>query len=283
MGTLFVVATPIGNLDDISPRALRTLRDVALIAAEDTRRTLQLLRHFKIETRLISYHAFNERTRESALLAELATGDVALVTDAGTPAVSDPGALIVDSAHRAGIPVIAIPGPSSLTAALSVSGLVTGPVAFLGFAPRRARERREVLERADRAGFAVVLFEAANRVDDTLASIAGIDPNRSVAVVREISKLHEETVRGSASELAERFKAQPPRGEVVIVVQAGVEAPVETDSAEKRLFALLDAGVRASDAARQIAAVTGVARSDLYRMALDRKANRSESRACGDA
>jgi 16S rRNA (cytidine1402-2'-O)-methyltransferase len=283
LGTLFVVGTPIGNLEDISPRALRTLREVRLIAAEDTRRTLQLLRRFDIETRLISSHAFNERAREATLLAELETGDVALVTDAGTPAISDPGTLIVDAAHRAGFPVIAIPGPSSLTAALSVSGLVEGPVTFLGFPPRKANERRAFLKHADASGFAWVLFEAPNRTADTLKTIAELDPERLVAVSREITKLHEQTVRGTARELAARYEAEAPRGEVVIVVQGGGIQPVTEEDAEQRLFALLDQGVRASDAAKQIASESGIARSDLYQLALDRKSNRTGNPASGDA
>jgi len=283
LGTLFVVATPIGNLEDISPRALRTLREVGLIAAEDTRRTLQLLRHFEIETRLISYHAFNERAREATLIAELETSDVALVTDAGTPAISDPGTMIVDAAHKAGFPVVAIPGPSSLTAALSISGLVEGPVTFLGFAPRKAKERRALIDRVDKTGFAFVLFEASRRVSDTLATIAEIDPGRMVAVARELTKIHEETVRGTARDLSERFALEAPRGEVVIVVQGGGEAPVEPGAAERMLFDLLDQGVRASDAAKQIASATGLARSDLYQMALERKARQSESPACDGA
>lgn len=272
MGTLFVVATPIGNLEDISPRALRTLREVGLIAAEDTRRTLQLLRRFEIETRLISYHAFNERAREATLIAELEQGDVALVTDAGTPAISDPGTMIVDAAHRAGFPVIAIPGSSSLTAALSVSGLVEGPVVFLGFPPRKTRERRALLERANASGFAFALFESPHRVGETLRAIADLDPERMTAVARELTKLHEETIRGTARDLADRFEAEAPRGEVVIVVQGGLEPPAAPEDAERRLFALLDQGVRASDAAKQIASATGLARSDLYQMALARKA-----------
>jgi 16S rRNA (cytidine1402-2'-O)-methyltransferase len=283
LGTLFVVATPIGNLEDISPRALRTLREVGLIAAEDTRRTLQLLRRFEIETRLISAHAFNERAREATLLAELETGDVALVTDAGTPAISDPGTLIVDAAHRAGFPVIAIPGPSSLTAALSVSGLVEGPVIFLGFPPRKTNERRAFLKHADVSGFAFVLFESSNRTADTLKSIAELDPDRLVAVSRELTKLHEETVRGTARELMDRFDAEAPRGEVVIVVQGGGVQPVTEADAALRLFELLDQGMRASDAAKQIAAESGIARSDLYQMALDRKVSRTGNPVSGGA
>jgi len=283
LGTLFVVATPIGNLEDISPRALRTLRGVGLVAAEDTRHTLQLFRRFEITTRLISYHAFNAREREAGLIAALGSADVALVTDAGTPAISDPGTLLVDAAHRAGFPVIAIPGPSSLTAALSVSGLIEGPVAFLGFAPRKAKERSALLLRAEASGFGYVLFEASNRVANTLASIAAFDGARPVAVVRELTKIHEETVRGAAAELAARFESEAPRGEVVIVVRGAELKPIEGDDVERMLFDLLDQGVRASDAAKQIAAATGAARSDLYQWALERKVSRAGTPTSGDA
>lgn len=283
MGTLYVVATPIGNLEDISPRALRTLRDVSLIAAEDTRHTLQLLRRFDISTRLVSCHAFNERSREAMLIAELAKGDVALATDAGTPAISDPGALIVDAAHHAGYPVIAIPGPSALTAAISVSGLIEGPVAFLGFLPRKAKARDELLARANRGGFGFVLFEAPNRVGAALSAIAAIDSERRVAVIRELTKLHEETIRGTARDLAGRFQSEDPRGEVVIVVEAGSIAPVEADDADRMVDDLIQGGMRASDAAKQIAAATGLARSELYQHALSRKSSRIGSPTCDDA
>lgn len=277
MGTLFVVATPIGNLEDISPRAVRTLRDVSLIAAEDTRHTLKLLRHFEIETPLISCHAFNERAREAELMRALEHGDVALVTDAGTPGISDPGALIVDAAHRAGVAVVAIPGPSALTAAISVSGLIEGPVAFLGFPPRKSKERDALLRTADASGFGFALFEAPGRVVDTLATIAALDGQRSVAVVRELSKLHEETVRGPVSDLIARFRAEPPRGEVVIVVQGGVKPPLSADDADRMVADLIENGMRASEAAKQVAASTGLARSDLYSRALKAKISRTEN------
>lgn len=283
MGTLFVIATPIGNLEDISPRALRALRDVDLIAAEDTRHTGQLLRHFGIQTRLISCHAFNERARESDVMEKLARGDVALVTDAGTPGISDPGSLIVDAAHVAGFPVISIPGPSALTAAISVSGLVDGPVVFLGFPPRKPKEREALIHKADVAGFAYVLFEAPNRVADTLATIAMIDADRSVAVARELSKLHEETIRGSAGELTERFRDEPPRGEVVIVVKAGAAPRVEAEDADRMVADLVEGGMRSSEAAKQVAAATGIPRSDLYQRALKAKSSRTGSPTSGDA
>ena len=221
LGTLFVVATPIGNLEDISPRALRTLREVGLIAAEDTRRTLQLLRRFEIGTRLISSHAFNERAREASLMSELETGDVALVTDAGTPAISDPGTLIVDAASSRRFPrdrdsraVVADSGAVGVG-----SGRRSGDLSRVS-APKNERTA-SFSNHADASGFAWVLFESPNRVADTLKTIVELDPERLVAVARELTKLHEETVRGTARELAARFEAEAPRGEVVIVVQGG--------------------------------------------------------------
>ncbi|MBN9014351.1 MAG: 16S rRNA (cytidine(1402)-2'-O)-methyltransferase, partial [Rhizobiales bacterium] len=252
-------------------------------AAEDTRHTGQLLSHFDIRTPLISCHAFNERAREAELMEKLAHGDVALVTDAGTPGVSDPGALIVDAAHRSGFPVVSIPGPSALTAAISVSGLVDGPVAFLGFPPRKAKEREALLRKADEAGFSFVLFEAPNRVAGTLAAIAEIDPERQVAIIRELSKLHEETIRGAAGELAERFHDQPLRGEVVIVVQAGAPPPVDIEDADRMVADLIAGGMRTADAAKQVAAATGIPRSNLYQRALKVKPSRTGNPACGDA
>jgi 16S rRNA (cytidine1402-2'-O)-methyltransferase len=202
---------------------------------------------------------------------------VALVTDAGTPGISDPGSLIVDAAHAAGFPVVSIPGPSALTAAISVSGLVDGPVVFLGFPPRKAKEREALLRKADAAGFAYVLFEAPNRVAETLSSIAAIDSDRQVAIARELSKLHEETTRGPAGELAARFDDEPPRGEVVIVVKAGAAPRVETEDADRMVADLIEGGMRVSDAAKQVAAMTGIPRSDLYQRAVKAKVSRTGS------
>jgi 16S rRNA (cytidine1402-2'-O)-methyltransferase len=267
----------------MSPRAIRVLADVAVIAAEDTRRTLQLLRRFDITTKLISNHAFNERARQDTLLQLLAEGDVALVTDAGTPAISDPGTLLVDAALSAGHAVVAVPGPSALTAAISISGLVEGPVTFLGFLPRKAKERDDLLRRVNASGFAFALFEAANRAADALEAIAALDGDRRVAVVRELTKVHEEIARGSAEALAKRFRDAPPRGEIVIVVEAGAPETADPDAADRAVAGLIRGGMRASDAAKYIAASTGLARSDLYRRAIQSGVSRTESPTSDDA
>jgi 16S rRNA (cytidine1402-2'-O)-methyltransferase len=272
MGILYVVATPIGNLEDISARALRVLRDVSLIAAEDTRHTGRLLAHFGIETPLISYHAFNERARRERLLAALAGGDVALVSDAGTPGISDPGQALVAAALANGVTVSPIPGPSSLAAAVSASGLADGPVTFLGFLPRPRTERRRLLTRAAATGFALVLFEAPGRVAATVTDLLQALGDRDAAILRELTKLHEEIRRGTLSTLAAELAGRSLRGEVVIVV-AG--RPVEEDSDDDPravLDRLLAAGMKPSEAAREAAAITGMSRSDLY--ALTRELDR---------
>jgi 16S rRNA (cytidine1402-2'-O)-methyltransferase len=196
LGTLYLVATPIGNLEDVTARALRVLREVPLIAAEDTRHTGRLLTHFGIETPVISYHAHNERARRERLLAELAGGDLALVSDAGTPGISDPGRDLVAAALAAGHRVSPVPGPSALTAAVAASGLVAGPFLALGFLPRRGPERRTILARAGAAGVPVVLFEAPGRVAATTAELATAWGDRPVALMRELTKRHEEVRLG---------------------------------------------------------------------------------------
>lgn len=269
MGTLYVVATPIGNLQDIGARAVAVLRGVVLIAAEDTRHSRGLLTHLGITTRMVSCHAFNERSRVDMLLAALGTGDVALISDAGTPAISDPGNVLVDVALTAGFTVSCVPGPSSVTGALSVSGLAEGPFVSLGFLPRARNARRELLGRSAGTGFCVVVMEAPTRVAQTLREIAELFPGRRVAVTRELTKLHEETLRGTAAEMAAEWADREARGEFVIVIESGAaEAATGGEDAESLLRDLLSRGVKATDAAREAAARTGVPRSDLYQLAL---------------
>ncbi len=219
-GTLFVVATPIGNLEDLSPRAVETMKGVAVIACEDTRVTGKLKSRFGIEAPLVSLHDHNERTRTPALLARLRDGEsVALVSDAGAPLISDPGFLLVRAAREAGIPVRAIPGPSAALAALTVSGLPVQAFTFLGFAPaRRGAARNRFLDQMGAAPGSVVLFESANRAARLLRDLAGRLGPRPASLSREITKIHEEHWSGSLVELAERAEAGPPRGEVTIVV-----------------------------------------------------------------
>ncbi|HET8523910.1 MAG TPA: 16S rRNA (cytidine(1402)-2'-O)-methyltransferase [Thermomicrobiales bacterium] len=270
MGTLYLVATPIGNLEDITPRALRTLREVALIAAEDTRHTGRLLARFGIDTPMISYHAFNERSRRERLLAALAEGDVALVTDAGTPGVADPGRDVVEAAFHAGYRVSPIPGPSALTAAISASGLIDGPFLVLGFLPRAGRERKHALGRAATSGAPVVLFEAPGRLVSTLRELAALLGNRTAVVARELTKLHEDIRRDSLLNLAAAYDEEGVKGEIVIVVDGADNENEGTTSAEDPVAvvaALLRSGLKPSEAAREAAKLTGLPRSQLYELA----------------
>jgi 16S rRNA (cytidine1402-2'-O)-methyltransferase len=225
-GTLFVVATPIGHLDDITLRALRVLREVALVAAEDTRRTGNLLRHYSIPTRLMSLHSHNERARASILLGLLAQGQsVALVSDAGTPGISDPGGELVAMARAHQFRVEAVPGPSAVAAAVSVAGLEEPPFAFLGFPPVRSKDRNLWLDRCERLAqdIAVVFFEAPHRIRKTLKDLIFLG-ERQIFIFRELTKLHEETLTGSAAELL--VALAQPLGEFTVVVPP--HRPVES-------------------------------------------------------
>ena len=267
MGTLFVVATPIGNLEDMTPRALRTLREVRVIAAEDTRHSGRLLRHFGIETPLLSYHQHNQRERRGKLLTALDQGDVALITDAGTPAVSDPGADIVQAALAAGHTVSPIPGPSAITAGVSASGLIDGPFLSVGFLPRQTGERKQLLARIAAARFPIILFESAQRLSKTLQDLSDALGNREAVVLRELTKIHEEIRAGSLTSLRRWASEVSPPGEVVLVVAgAGERATTEGDVSEV-VADLRRAGLSASQAAREAAAITGISRSELYRLA----------------
>lgn len=219
-GTLFLCPTPIGNLEDITARVLRVLREVDVIAAEDTRRTLALLRHFGIETPVTSLHRFNEEAKSDYICGRLEAGEtVALVSDAGTPAVSDPGEVIVRRAIERGIPVVALPGPSAVLAALSVSGLSTRRFAFEGFLPRRGAVRRRLLEELAQERRTLVFFEAPHRIQETLEDMYALWGDRRAALVRELTKVHEEVLRGRLGELLQELKERPRRGEMVLVVE----------------------------------------------------------------
>jgi 16S rRNA (cytidine1402-2'-O)-methyltransferase len=219
VGTLLLVATPIGNLEDLSPRAKRLLADVEQVYAEDTRRTLPLLRHFGIAARPRSLHAHNERTRRAEVLDRLAAGQtVALVSDAGSPVISDPGADLVDAALDAGHRVVPVPGPSAVIAALSASGFSAVPFAFLGFLPRKAGPQRKRLEAYAERPETLVLFESPHRLGVTLSRAAEVLGERRACVARELTKLHEEIVRGELAELADRFR-EGTRGEITLVIE----------------------------------------------------------------
>lgn len=267
MGTLYLVATPIGNLEDLSLRAIRILREVDLIAAEDTRHTGHLLKHYDITTPVLSYHAHNERSRRERLLAALATGDVALVSDAGSPGISDPGFDLVNAAIAAGHHVSPVPGASAVIAAVTASGLVPGPFLALGFLPRKGRERQHALAAAISSGYPFVLFEAPARLVSTLRELAAATGDRLAAVCRELTKLHEEIERDQLSRLATHYEEAPPRGEIVIVIAAAEAETVAEDDAAHILRTLLDQGLGPSQAAKAAALQTGLARSSLYQLA----------------
>lgn len=233
-GTLYVVATPIGNLEDVTLRALRVLREVSLIAAEDTRRTARLLQHYSISTRTTSLHAHNERSRTPSLIARLQAGEsIALVSDAGTPIVSDPGTHLVAAAHAAGIRVEPIPGPSALIAALSASGLMEGEFVFVGFPPNRSKARNEWFTRLATETRVIILYEAPHRIRATLDVMLETLGDRVIALARELTKAHEELVVGPISEFTELTLQE--RGEFTVVIsgkQPNTRDPVKPSAAE---------------------------------------------------
>jgi len=266
-GRLVVVATPIGNLDDLSPRASAALRDADLVACEDTRRTATLLRHAGSSAPMLPVHEHNEAARASELARRVAAGEtIALVSDAGAPSLSDPGVRVVRAVADAGLPVVVIPGPSAVVAALVASGFRTDPFMFVGFVPRKAGERRALIERLAGWEGSVVAFESPNRVAGFLSELAAVDPQRPVAICRELTKVHEEVLRGSAAELAKRV-APGVRGEVTVVVGPSQLPEPEPDVAGA-VGVLLGAGLSAAKAAEVAAALGLASRNAAYREAL---------------
>jgi 16S rRNA (cytidine1402-2'-O)-methyltransferase len=263
-GRLVVCPTPIGNLDDISLRVLEALRTADVVACEDTRHTGKLLKRHGIEARLISYHEHNERRRAAQLVERIAGGDVvALVSDSGTPAISDPGFALVRACIDAGAPVEVLPGPAAPVTALVASGLPADRWRFIGFLPRRDGDLRRELERADET---LVAFESPGRLAATLAVLAELDPQRPVAVCRELTKVHEEVVRGTAQAVSRRF-AGGTRGEIVVVIGAGGKAAGQRDleSAREAVERLVEAGAKRRAAAHVVSSLTGFAANSLYK------------------
>jgi 16S rRNA (cytidine1402-2'-O)-methyltransferase len=265
---LAVCATPIGNLEDVTLRVLRELREADLVLCEDTRRTRVLLERHGITARLVSYHEHNEAERTAKVLPRLeAGGRVALVTDAGLPAISDPGARLVTAALEAGVPVTVLPGPSAVETALVASGLVSERYQFLGYLPRGTAALASLWEELARWPWAVVAFESPQRLPATLRSLAGALPEREIAVCRELTKQFEEVVRGSAQEVAARF-GQPPKGEITLVIAAGKPVPPDLAAASGAVAELVAAGSSRRTAAEVVARLTGVSRNTLYRGSL---------------
>jgi len=272
-GTLYVLATPIGNLSDLSARAADVLRSVAVVAAEDTRETGKLVRHVGSSARLISVHAHSPRRRLEEVVSRLTSGDdVAVATDAGTPGVSDPGPALVRLARAAGIPVVPIPGPSAVHAALSASGLEADRYAFFGFPPRSGSARTEWLDGVAASPVTVVCFEAPGRVATLLVDLAErTGPDRQAVVGRELTKKFEEIVAGTVAELAERLGTGEERGEFTLVIE-GASRPAdagEDDLGPRLARALREAEVGGSAAARVISEVTGLSRNQSYRLAME--------------
>ena len=263
MPTLYVVATPIGNLEDISLRALRLLKQVTLIAAEDTRTTRQLLNSYDIKTPLTSYHEHNKRTKLEYLLGRLESEDVALVSEAGMPGVSDPGYELISAAIEHGIQVVPVPGPSAVITALAVSGLPTDQFLYLGFLPRRPAARRRLLKSVAGETRTVVAFEAPHRLQEALSDALEILGDRRAAVCRELTKVHEEVFRGRLSQVMEHFTR--PRGEFTLVIEGGAEKEPEiTREIEKELLKLRKQGAGAKEAVARLAESSGISRRKLY-------------------
>lgn len=273
-GTLYVVATPIGNRDDLSPRARRVLGDVALVASEDTRRTGRLLAHFGIRAQQLALHEHNEEQASERIVAALGEGrDVALVSDAGTPLISDPGYRLLAKVHAAGLPVSPVPGPSALIAALSVAGLPTDRFCFEGFLPSRAAARRKRLAALARESRTLVLYEAVHRIRDLLADIGDtLGPDRRLFVGRELSKLHEQCALSTAGEILDRLGDGriPVKGEFVIVVEgAGEAADAGAGIDSEALLAELLPRLPHREAVAVVSRVCGVRRNDVYRRMLE--------------
>ena len=269
-GTLYVVATPLGNLGDLSPRAADTLKRVPVVAAEDTRHSKPLLIHAGSRAELVSLHAHSSDRALERVVRILVDGrDVALITDAGTPAISDPGVALVAAARERGIPIVTIPGPSAVAASLAGSGIPADRYLFLGFLPRKGSDRRRLLSTAASSEWTVVIFEAPNRVTQLLADLIDVcGPDRQAAVSRELTKVFEETRSGTLQELSEHYAEAPARGEVTVVVAGtGKERVAEPPpDPSGRAKALLAEGLSRKDAADRLAEETGISRNAAYRL-----------------
>lgn len=264
MPSLYVVATPIGNLEDISLRAIRILRGVSLIAAEDTRRTRHLLNACDIKTPLSSYYEHNKLTKLEYILSRLEKEDVALVSDAGMPGISDPGYELILAAIEKGIPVVPVPGPSAAVTALAISGLPANRYLYLGFLPSRSGERRRLLESVAGETGTIVVFEAPHRLTKALKSIMEVLGDRQLAVCRQLTKLHEEVFRGRVSQAIEHFKK--PKGEFVLVIRGAEKSKKKQLDGDivSQLEELRHKGARAREAVAELAKKTGISKKELY-------------------
>jgi len=266
-GTLYVVATPIGNLEDISQRAIRILGEVDLIACEDTRQTLKLLQRYGISKPLISYHEHNERARAGELLQELTVGkSVAIVSDAGTPLIADPGFRLVEQARAQGITVSPVPGPSALVAALSASGLPTDSFLFHGFFPAKQGQRRKLLEELKTLEATLVFYEAPHRILETLQDIAETLGPRRVVLARELTKIHEEFLSGTPEELRAAFEKRPMvKGEFTVMIAKSEAAPADETPLDAAVEKLIQAGVPRMEAFKTVARQRGLSKREVYK------------------
>lgn len=274
-GTLFIVATPIGNLEDITLRAVRVMRESAAIACEDTRHTRKLLDHFAIATPAVSYHEHNETRRAAELVERMRGGEsVALVSDAGTPLVSDPGHRLVAAAIAAGIPVVPVPGPSAAMSALSAAGLATDQFRFCGFLPAKSGQRRKALEERKREDCTLIFYEAPHRILDALADVAEVFGARPVVAARELTKMHEEFLRGSAAAVREQLAARPSvKGEFTLLIAPAVqgeESHAET-SVEEAVGTLETQGMPRMEAIKQVARERGLGKREVYRLVAENR------------
>ncbi|MBQ8683417.1 MAG: 16S rRNA (cytidine(1402)-2'-O)-methyltransferase [Clostridia bacterium] len=274
-GTLTLVGTPIGNLGDFSPRAVAALEECDFIAAEDTRVTLKLLNHFGINKPLVSYHEHNKRERGEQVCARLLAGENGvLVSDAGMPAISDPGENLVALCRQKGIPVGVVPGPTAVTTALALAGLPTGRFTFEGFLSVSKKERREHLAELTEERRTMVFYEAPHKLVATLSDLLAALGDREVALVRELTKIHEEVVSTTLAAAVEKYTAEAPRGEFVLIVRGAAPAPVEAadpDTAATLARGYMAEGLSASEAAKKAAAATGLKKGDVYRLLINKE------------
>jgi 16S rRNA (cytidine1402-2'-O)-methyltransferase len=268
---LYIVATPIGNLSDLSPRAAATLAQADVIAVEDSRVTAKLLHHLGIRKPMLSYHDHNADRVRPGLIERMGREAVALVSDAGTPLISDPGYKLVRDARAAGHPIVTIPGPCAAIAALTLAGLPTDRFLFMGFLPSKEKAKAEAIAEVAGVRATLVLYESGPRLGATLAALAAGLGDREAAVAREISKMHEQSVSGSLSELAGRYAESPPKGEIVIVVGPPGDAPPTSDADAEALLREALTRLPAGRAASEVAQATGLPRRDLYARALELK------------
>lgn len=268
MSTLYVVATPIGNLDDMTLRAIKTLKEADLIAAEDTRHTKKLLTHYGIHRPVVSYYEHNEKEKAVQLVERLKAGaSIALVTDAGTPGISDPGYRLVKLAAENGVQVVAIPGPCAFVSALSIAGLPTDEFTFKGFVPATASHRRDFFTSMKGTASTFIVYESARRLKETLVCVYDVLGDIDIAVARELTKLHEEVLRGTVGKVREAVKDRELKGEITLVLRTR-KAGISAAGIEEALTGLLQAGMRLNDAVKEVAKETGMSKSLVYKEAL---------------